>query len=57
VLRDTLITKDEIAALAAGLLATSSAPTGARRFADWLVENAGSVGAGYTSEMRRNWSG
>jgi NADH dehydrogenase len=57
VLRDTLITKDEIAALAAGLLATSSAPTGARRFADWLVENAASVGAGYTSEMRRNWSG
>ena len=57
VLRDTLITKDEIAALTAGLLATSSAPTGARRFADWLAENAGSVGASYTSEIRRKWSG
>jgi NADH dehydrogenase len=56
-LRDTLITKDEIAALTAGLLATASAPTGARRFADWLAENAGSVGSTYTSELRRNWSG
>ncbi|HYY32558.1 MAG TPA: NAD(P)H-binding protein [Gaiellaceae bacterium] len=56
-LRDTLITRDEIAALTAGLLATESAPTGTRRLADWLAANTASVGASYTSEMRRNWAG
>jgi uncharacterized protein YbjT (DUF2867 family) len=56
-LRDTLITKDEIAALTDGLLATGSLPSGTRRIADWLAENADSVGSSYTSEVRRNWSG
>jgi uncharacterized protein YbjT (DUF2867 family) len=56
-LRDTLITKDEIAALTEGLLATRGTPTGTRRFADWLAENADSVGSSYTSEIHRNWSG
>jgi NADH dehydrogenase len=56
-LRDTLITRDEIAALTAGLLATGSPPTGTTRLADWLAGNADSVGAAYTSETLRNWAG
>jgi NADH dehydrogenase len=56
ILRDTLVTRAELAGLMQGLLTSKAAPTGARRFADWLAENADSVGQSYVSERLRNWS-
>jgi NADH dehydrogenase len=56
ILRDTLVTRAELAGLMQGLLTSQSAPTGKRRFADWLGENADSVGQSYVSERLRNWS-
>jgi uncharacterized protein YbjT (DUF2867 family) len=56
ILRDTLVTRAELAGLMQGLLTSKAAPTGTRRFADWLGENAGSVGRSYVSERLRNWS-
>jgi uncharacterized protein YbjT (DUF2867 family) len=56
ILRDTLVTRAELAGLTQGLLTSKTPPSGNRRFADWLDENAESVGRSYTSETRRNWS-
>jgi uncharacterized protein YbjT (DUF2867 family) len=56
ILRDTLVTRAELAGLMQGLLTSQAAPTGTRRFADWLGENADSVGQRYVSERLRNWS-
>jgi hypothetical protein len=56
ILRDTLVTRAELAGLMQGLLTSKAAPRGARRFADWLAENADSVGQSYVSERLRNWS-
>jgi nucleoside-diphosphate-sugar epimerase len=56
ILRDTLVTRAELAGLMQGLLTSQAAPTGTRRFADWLGENADSVGQSYVSERLRNWS-
>jgi uncharacterized protein YbjT (DUF2867 family) len=57
VMRDTLITRGELAGLMQGLLTSHSPPTGKRGIADWLEQNAESVGSSYTSELRRNWTG
>jgi nucleoside-diphosphate-sugar epimerase len=56
VLRDTLVTREELAGLMQGLLTSKGEPTGSRRFADWLRANGESVGRRYVSETRRNWS-
>jgi nucleoside-diphosphate-sugar epimerase len=56
ILRDTLVTRAELAGLMQGLLTSKAAPMGTRRFADWLGENADSVGQSYVSERLRNWS-
>jgi uncharacterized protein YbjT (DUF2867 family) len=56
ILRDTLVTGAELAGLMGSLLTSQAAPTGTRRFADWLGENADSVGRSYVSERLRNWS-
>jgi len=55
-LRDTLVSRAELAGLMQGLLTSKAAPTGTRRFADWLRENADSVGRSYVSERVRNWT-
>ena len=56
ILRDTLVTRAELAGLMQNLLTSQAAPTGTRRFADWVGENADSVGQSYVSERLRNWS-
>ena len=56
VMRDTLVTRAELAGLMQELLTSKAAPTGTRRFTDWLRENADSVGRSYVSERLRNWS-
>jgi hypothetical protein len=56
VMRDRLVTRAELAGLMQGLLTSRGEPTGTRRLADWLRENADSVGRSYVSERLRNWS-
>lgn len=52
---DLILTRDEIEALMAGLLAVSGAPTGRTRLTDWLREYAETVGAVYASELQRHY--
>ncbi len=54
-LRDVLITGDEIEGLMAGLLVSSTPPTGQSRFSDWLDQNASILGARYFSELARHY--
>jgi uncharacterized protein YbjT (DUF2867 family) len=54
-LRDVVVTREELDALAAGLLVSHEAPRGRERFEPWLAENADSIGRRYTSELGRNF--
>jgi len=54
-LRDVVVTRDELGALEAGLLVSHDPPLGTERFEPWLVENAGVLGRRYTSELARNF--
>jgi uncharacterized protein YbjT (DUF2867 family) len=56
-LRDVVVTRDELDALAAGLLVSHEKPRGRERFEPWLAENADLIGRHYTSELRRNFRG
>ncbi|MDI6630951.1 MAG: NAD-dependent epimerase/dehydratase family protein [Bacillota bacterium] len=53
--RDVVITRDEIKGLMMGLLVSGGPATGRVRLSDWLAENAGRVGAGYASELGRHY--
>jgi len=53
-LRDRLLTRDELGALTADLLACETATTESR-FSDWLKTNASWLGRIYANELRRNW--
>ena len=55
-LRDVLVTRDELSALAASLLVSGEEPRGHDRFDDWLAENSRRVGRRYISELARNFS-
>lgn len=52
---DVMITREELQGLAADLLVSRQAPLGRTRLEDWLVEQGDALGAGYVSELRRNW--
>jgi uncharacterized protein YbjT (DUF2867 family) len=54
-LRDVVVTRDELGALAAGLLVSHETPLGSERFEPWLDENAEALGRHYESELRRNF--
>ena len=54
-LRDIVVTRDELDALAAGLLVSHEEPRGNERFETWLEENAERLGRSYESELRRNF--
>jgi uncharacterized protein YbjT (DUF2867 family) len=54
-LRDRLLTRDELGALTANLLACERATTESR-FSDWLEANASWLGRDYANELRRNWN-
>ena len=56
VLRDVVVTRDELDALEAGLLVSHEAPLGTDRFERWLEESAATLGRRYTSELTRNFS-
>lgn len=55
--RDVVLTRDEVGALTAGLLVSDSPPLGGERFEDWLSGNASTLGRCYQSELRRNFRG
>lgn len=52
-LRDVTLTRDEIAGLMAGLLATDSPPAGTTRLTDWARSHAERLGRRYASELAR----
>jgi uncharacterized protein YbjT (DUF2867 family) len=56
-LRDVVVTRDELDALAAGLLVSHEEPRGRERFEPWLAANADRIGRRYTSELGRNFRG
>ncbi|MGD0900841.1 MAG: NAD(P)H-binding protein [Thermoguttaceae bacterium] len=53
VLRDVIITREEIAGLMAGLLSVDSPATGKTRLTDWARQNADTLGRRYASELAR----
>ncbi len=54
-LRDVVLTRDEVDGLMAGLPTSDRPPAGTTRLAGWLVENADLLGRRYVSEFRRNY--
>lgn len=54
--KDVVLTREEIAGLMAGLLVSHHPPEGKTLFSSWLRHNARKVGAGYASELRRHYS-
>lgn len=53
--RDEVLTREEIKGLMDGLLFTGSPPTAKTRLSDWLTDNADSIGTAYASELRRHY--
>ena len=53
--RDVVITRDEIDGLMAGLLVPAGPPAGHTPLADWLRENSSSLGRRYASELERHY--
>ncbi|MCC6681849.1 MAG: NAD(P)H-binding protein [Phycisphaeraceae bacterium] len=53
VLRDVMLTKEEIAGLMAGLLDTTTPATGPTKLTEWAQQNAHVLGVRYASEMAR----
>ena len=54
-MRDVVLTHDEVVGLMAGLLTSEAPPTGTTRLSDWLEDNADNLGRRYVSELRRNY--
>jgi uncharacterized protein YbjT (DUF2867 family) len=55
VLRDVVITRDEIGGLMANLLVSDKPPTCPTRFSEWLRDHAEELGREYRSELRRHY--
>ena len=53
-LREVVLSREEVDGLMAGLLTSNSSPTGTTRLADWLDDNSEILGRRYVSERRRN---
>jgi NADH dehydrogenase len=55
VTRDVVVTREELAALSAGLLASGEEPRGHASFRTWLDANGDGLGRRYMSELGRNF--
>ncbi len=55
IVKDVLLTKDEVNGLLSNLLSTANPGTATTRLSDWLQENANRVGARYASELSRHY--
>ena len=53
-LRDVVLSRDEVDGLMTGLLTSHAAPAGTTRLAGWLEDNPDLLGRQYVSELRRN---
>jgi uncharacterized protein YbjT (DUF2867 family) len=53
--RDVVLTGDEIAGLMAGLLVSPDPPTGTTRLSRWLREHAATLGTRWASELARHY--
>lgn len=53
--RDVVLTRDEVDELMAGQFTSALPPTGTTRLSDWLHENSESLGREYVSELGRNF--
>ena len=56
-MRDMLLTDDEVVGPMDGLLTSEESPNGTTRLSDWLTENGDRLGRRYVSELRRNYRG
>ena len=54
-LRDVVVTRDELESLRAGLLVSHDPPLGRDRFDEWIAEHGALLGRTYASELRRNF--
>ncbi len=57
VVRDVVLTPDEIKGLTAGLLVSHHPPRGLIAFSKWLNEHTSSLGRSYANELQRHYSG
>jgi uncharacterized protein YbjT (DUF2867 family) len=55
IVRDVVLTRDEIAGLMESLLVSTDAPTGMTKLSDWLRANAATIGTTYASELDRHY--
>lgn len=57
--KDVVLTRDELRGLMVEKLTSTQEPNGTTRFSDWLRENKESIGGEYTSELNRHfyWRG
>jgi NADH dehydrogenase len=55
IVRDVVITPDEIAGLTANLLVSREPPTAPTRLSEWLAGNAQGLGVEWASELRRHY--
>ena len=55
--RDVVLTPDEITGLMAGLLVSREPPRGQIAFSEWLDEHRTSIGRSYANELRRHFAG
>ena len=54
-MRDVVLTRDEVDGLMAGLLTSDAAPTGTTSLSSWLEDNASDLGRRYASELSRHF--
>ena len=54
-MRDVVLTRDEVDGLMAGLLTSDAAPTGTTTLSSWLEDNAHHLGRRYASELSRHF--
>lgn len=55
VVRDVVLTPDEIAELTANLLVSNGLATTSTRFSEWLAGNAEHLGVEWASELHRHY--
>jgi NADH dehydrogenase len=55
IVRDVVLTRDEIRELTSSLLTSHEPPRGEIRISDWLPANAGGLGRRWSSELARNY--
>jgi NADH dehydrogenase len=56
-LRDVIVTDDELTGLSRSLLISSEEPRGRDRFTEWVPSQAATLGRSYVSELKRNFRG